>query len=52
MLRELDDALEAHWKRAKPAEERARRASRIADAAGEGGEAEYAERWRERASAG
>ncbi len=52
MLRELDDALEAHWARAKPPEERARRASRIADAASEGGEAEYAERWRERASAG
>lgn len=52
MLRELDDALEAHWGRAEPPDERARRASRIADAAGQGGEAEYAERWRERASAG
>ncbi|MFS8066628.1 MAG: hypothetical protein ACMG6S_09685, partial [Byssovorax sp.] len=52
MLRELDDSLEAHWGRAKPPEERARRASRIADAADQGGEAEYAERWRERASTG
>jgi len=51
MIRELDNALEGHWKRPRGKAERRQRAARIADAADQAREADYAARWRERASA-